>query len=113
MRQSLLTVFLSCRKKILESKLDFKWHTLLRMEQGFSKEHFQMAYKAGLRLIFFGAESGAQPTLDLMRKGTKVAVMQRLLTDSHKAGIANHVAIITDFPGDNCIEETFTFLEKK
>jgi hypothetical protein len=46
-----------------------------------------------------------------MSKGLKVETMSLVLQQSHKAGIANHVFIITNFPGDKHIEKTVEFVK--
>lgn len=102
---------LSLSEKILESGLDIKWFALLRLEDGFSRRHFECAYRAGLRMASFGIESGDQETLDRMRKGINLASMSRVLKESHDAGIWNNTFAIADFPGEGHVERTIAFIQ--
>jgi len=57
--------------------------------------------ESGLVSISFGIESGNQRILDSMRKGTKVDIVQKVLSESRQAGIKNIVFIMFGFPGED------------
>ncbi|MFH0816880.1 MAG: B12-binding domain-containing radical SAM protein [Methanobacteriota archaeon] len=62
---------------------------------------FNKLRETGLVAISFGAESGNQRMLDLMRKGTRVDDVKKVLSESHNAGIKNIVFIMFGFPGED------------
>ncbi|MCK4260736.1 MAG: radical SAM protein [Halanaerobiales bacterium] len=91
------------------------WSCDLRFEHSFMDEElFTKAYKSGLRVIFFGLESGCQRVLNLMNKGTKIEDIQKILSLSAKTGIWNHLFGIFGFPTETQKEFEITkrFLEK-
>ena len=59
---------------------------------------FRKLNEMGLKSIMWGVESGSDRILSLIRKGTNVADMAKVLADSHKAGIKNIAYIIFGFP---------------
>ena len=67
--------------------------------------NFEKLRKSGLTSISFGVESGNQRILDSMRKGTGVEHIQKVLAESHEAGIKNIVFIMFGFPGED--EDSF------
>jgi hypothetical protein len=73
---------------------------------------FDKLRESGLVSISFGVESGNQRVLDLMRKGTKVDIIKKVLSESHQAGVKNIVFIMFGFPGetDASFMDTMTFL---
>jgi tRNA A37 methylthiotransferase MiaB len=64
--------------------------------------------------ISFGVESGNQKILDLMRKGTNVKDIKKVLCESHQAGIKNIVFIMFGFPGEDkeSFMDTINFLKE-
>lgn len=50
----------SIAKEILRRDLKIYWSCLCRLDKQHNKETFQLAYKAGLRIISFGLENGSQ-----------------------------------------------------
>src|SRR3989338_1660088 len=77
---------------------------------GISKE----LYAGGLRSVSWGVESGSQRILDLMKKGTDIQKVPKVLKESHEAGIQNILYIMFAFPTETKEEfmETINFLEK-
>lgn len=71
-------------------------------------------YRSGARVIMWGVESGSQRVLDAMRKGTRTEDMERVLRDSHRAGIWNLLFVLFGFPSETRAEweETLAFLER-
>ncbi|MBI2266637.1 MAG: B12-binding domain-containing radical SAM protein [Armatimonadetes bacterium] len=66
------------------------------------------------RAIFFGAESGSDRVLSLMKKGTTVAQNQRVLDDCKRLGIQVEASFVIGFPGEKAgdLEMTLEFIEK-
>lgn len=84
------------------------------MDKQHNKETFQLAYKAGLRIISFGLENGSQKVLDLMNKGIELEIAQRVIRNSSEAGIWNNIYLMLGFPGETeeDIQHTKKFLEE-
>ncbi|MCX5713907.1 MAG: radical SAM protein, partial [Candidatus Omnitrophica bacterium] len=61
--------------------------------------------KSGCICLAYGMESGSQKVLDLMRKGFKVEDAQRVIRDTHEAGIDTVANFMFGFPGEQ--EEDF------
>lgn len=101
-------------KEILKRGLRIYWSCLCRLDKQHTKEIFQLAYKAGLRIISFGLENGSQKVLNLMNKGIDLHVAQRIIKDSSDAGIWNNIYLMLGFPGEveEDIQCTKTFLEE-
>jgi hypothetical protein len=99
---------------LLDAGLEIYWFSLARLENGFTREILDLAYRAGLRVISWGMESGSQNVLDLMNKGTRAVFAQRVLRDSAAAGIWNHAFAMFGFPGETeeNVEETLRFVEQ-
>lgn len=63
-----------------------------------SQDVLKKAYESGCRWIYFGVESFTQRLLDLMRKGTKVDDILRIIRWCRKLGIAPYVSHFWGFP---------------
>jgi radical SAM superfamily enzyme YgiQ (UPF0313 family) len=72
------------------------------------------AQKAGFSDLSFGVESGSDKVLKLMNKNYTAKTASKVLQYSFDAGIINHVAIMTDFPGETerDFKNTLKFIEK-
>jgi radical SAM superfamily enzyme YgiQ (UPF0313 family) len=70
-------------------------------------------HAGGLRCLQFGLESGNQRILDLMRKGTKIDKVPRILRDLHDNGIISQVSWFSGFPTETSEEfqDTVRFFE--
>jgi len=77
---------------------------------GFTAKRLQKMAKAGVRQIRWGVESAHPRVLKLMRKGTTVPAMTRVLGQARDAGIWNHACFILGFPTETR-EEAETTLE--
>lgn len=104
----------SIAEEILRRDLKIYWSCLCRLDKQHNKETFQLAYKAGLRIISFGLENGSQKVLDLMNKGIELEIAQRVIRNSSEAGIWNNIYLMLGFPGETeeDIQHTKKFLEE-
>ena len=104
----------SISETIIQNKLNITWTSLARFDKNFDKTIFSLAYNAGLRMLTYGLESGSQSVLHRMNKGTNLKEIQRILSESSKAGIWNNVFLMFGFPGETLEEfkETLGFLER-
>ncbi|HLG13552.1 MAG TPA: radical SAM protein [Blastocatellia bacterium] len=98
---------------IIDSGLDIRWASELRMEKIFSPERCEKMIKSGCVCISFGMESGNQRILDLIDKGTKVSHMAETMKNFASAGVAVQLMAFTDFPTETPAEknETFNFVQ--
>lgn len=88
-------------EKLIELNLGVKWETACRLEKGFKdKDLCKLLYKSGCRSLSFGLESGSQKVVDLMNKGYDIADVDVILKNVSDAGIAIHIYLMTDFPGE-------------
>lgn len=80
---------------------------------GFTPELFEKAFGAGLRVLMWGLESGSERVLGLMRKGTRIEEVGKILSASHEAGVWNLVFVLFGFPTETEAEwrSTLDFLE--
>lgn len=62
---------------------------------------FKTIRDSGCVCLFFGVESGSQPVLNLMRKGTTTEQITRAIGSAREAGIFTVASIIYPAPGDN------------
>ncbi|MBW3015251.1 radical SAM protein [Candidatus Woesearchaeota archaeon] len=105
------------KKRLLEIAESFKglgvkWMCQLK-PAGFDIETLRKLKEAGLEMVIWGVESGSQRVLNMMRKGTVVGEISKVLNDSKKAGIKNVVYIMFGFPTETKSEflKTIKFLE--
>lgn len=94
--------------------LNIKWTCQLKPTKDFDFETLKKLKESGLVMIMWGVESGSQRILDLIKKGTKINDIKKVLSDSHKAGIKNIAYIIFGFPTETKKEflDTIAFLEE-
>jgi radical SAM superfamily enzyme YgiQ (UPF0313 family) len=80
----------------------------------FTADRLRLLYRAGVRMIRWGVETGHPRILKLMNKGTRLGESLRVLRDASEAGIWNHATIIFGFPTETPEEarETVSFLER-
>lgn len=101
-------------KKIIESNLSVKWSTDARLDKNLTYDILELASKSGLSVIFFGLESINDRVVELIDKGTRLDITQRIVEDVKKAGIASHMFFICGFPTETIMEyqETVNFIER-
>ncbi|MFT4297999.1 MAG: GNAT family N-acetyltransferase, partial [Candidatus Woesearchaeota archaeon] len=99
--------------KIMKS-LNVKWMCQLKPSKDLTKKILQELNDSGLKAVIWGVESASSKVLKLMKKGITKEVADKVLKDSHSAGIKNVVYIMFGFPTETKVEfkETIEFLEK-
>jgi len=85
-------------EELLSKDMDAKWTAFTRLEKQFTPPLLSRMYEAGCRILYFGLESANPRILKLMDKGTDIETAHRILSDSHHAGIWNHVYVFFGFP---------------
>lgn len=94
--------------QILESGLNIRCSTNIRLEQQFTPELCRKMAAAGFRLLSLGLESSCERVLDLMSKGTSKDTAIEVCRNVFGAGIWNHVYLMLGFPGETLEEATET-----
>jgi hypothetical protein len=91
------------------------WHGFARFERELIEPEFASSLAAaGCSMLQLGLESGSQPLLDRMGKGTRVADASRILSNLARAGIAAYVYVMLGAPGETeaDAERTRSFLSE-
>jgi hypothetical protein len=89
------------------------WHGFARFERELLVPGFAPSLAAaGCSMLQLGLESGSQPLLDRMGKGTRVADASAILSNLSRAGIVSYVYVMLGAPGETeaDAERTRTFL---
>ena len=92
-------------EKIIENNLKINWYCDLRLED-INEEVFKNAYKAGLKMVLWGFESGSKRIMDLINKGIDTDKRYEILKRASDAGIFNFAYVFTGFPTES-YEEAF------
>jgi hypothetical protein len=95
-------------------KLGAKFACQLRPTADYNEEKLKILRKNGLDFVIWGVESGNDRVLEKIRKGTNVADIEKVLKNSHKAGIRNVLYIMFGFPTETKEEfmDTINFLQR-
>ena len=104
-------------KRLAELSEAFKgnsWTCQLKPLPEFDLPLFKKLRESGLKMIMWGVESGNDRILSLMNKGTSSKCIEKVLKDSHDAGIKNIVYMMFGFPTETREEfkETIDFLSR-
>ncbi|MBQ4568977.1 MAG: B12-binding domain-containing radical SAM protein [Ruminococcus sp.] len=100
--------------EIISRGIDIRWRNDARFDKAMDAETLKLAYKAGLRVLFFGLESYNERVLNLINKGIKLEWVEPVLHASKEAGIFNHVYLIEGFPTETKEEfaDTLSFAQR-
>lgn len=100
-------------QSLIREKLNkIRWSANSRADVDY--ETMSLMHKAGCRLFCVGFESGNQAILDNIRKGTRIAVIERFVKDARRAGIMIHGCFMVGNRGETAetLEETLRFAKK-
>jgi len=89
---------------IIERELKFIWGGYARIDKALTPELLKKMRKAGVVYLSFGLESGSQKVLDLMNKRFTIEEAERVIRDTHNAGIDVHLNIIIGFPNEDSVD---------
>jgi radical SAM superfamily enzyme YgiQ (UPF0313 family) len=78
--------------------LKITWTCQLRPTKELDKKTLETLYSSGLRMIIWGVESGNDRILELMKKGTNVNDITKVIKHSKLAGMKNVLYIMFGFP---------------
>jgi radical SAM superfamily enzyme YgiQ (UPF0313 family) len=77
-----------------------QWGGCMRFEKVLDYDLLAQAHRGGLAMVLYGLESASQNVMDLMIKGTQLPTIDRVLRESHDAGVWNHTFFFFGFPGE-------------
>lgn len=100
---------------IIREKLDVTLYSNARLEEGFCNEQLlNKLHRAGVRALQWGYESASERICNLMNKNVNFDKREKILEMTHKAGIANLIFIMFNFPSETEQEADMTihFLKK-
>jgi anaerobic magnesium-protoporphyrin IX monomethyl ester cyclase len=100
-------------EELIRRNADFRFHCMGRPTPENTARRLEKLYRAGLRWVSWGVETGSQRLLDLCGKGTFVHEIADVLKHSGSAGINNLLMMMFGLPTgtDEDLEQTFRFLE--
>ncbi|GEM_PF-665295 len=96
---------------LIENNIKIRWTAMTRLEKEFDEELLALIKGSGCVMLDFGLESVRQRVLDLANKGTKTEVINRIIRDGKKIGLATYYQIMVGIPGETSKEawETLRF----
>lgn len=83
-----------------EHNLDVNWGGMIRFEECMTKEYLEMMHGAGCHMLMFGLETISPYVQDIIKKGTEIPLVWRILRDCKEVGINVHLFIILGVPGE-------------
>lgn len=96
-------------RALIEEELDVRWMADFRLESSFKTEAVALFARAGCRGAAFGMESADQVVIDLIKKGTKVDRLGRIVDAFVAAGVPVQLMGFTGFPGESRAQAETTF----
>lgn len=89
-------------------------HVDQRADNGLSRRDLMAAVEGGMRRVSFGLETGSQPLLDRMQKGSSVERNAGFIRDAHEAGLSIRCTMFKGYPGETAqdMEATERFLDR-
>lgn len=98
---------------LIKTETDIMWDALAR-PTNFNKKLLNKILEAGCVKLRYGVESGSNKILKHMRKGFSVENVEKVLKNSHKAGIWNHLFFIAGYinENDHDISQTVDFMKR-
>ncbi|MBI5882380.1 MAG: UPF0489 family protein [Elusimicrobia bacterium] len=100
--------------RLIQEDFAVPWWTMARLDNGFTRDIFDLAREAGCKQVNFGFESASDRVCGLVLKGNKQAVSERVIRDCHAAGVAVGLQTIFGLPGETVEEglETVAFISE-
>lgn len=102
-------------ERIAAEGLEVNWFADTKFYDHYGRpDYVKLLHDSGLRCLQFGLESANQRVLNLMRKGTKIENVPRILRILHEQGIISQVSWFAGFPTETSEEfqDTVRFFEE-
>jgi len=102
-------------ESIICNKLDIRWLSYFRFEEGLNKDRLDKIYLAGGRVLEVGLESASENVLELMNKRISMNATKRIIEDASKRGFLLKLFMFHGYPGENIneLKETIEFTQKR
>jgi anaerobic magnesium-protoporphyrin IX monomethyl ester cyclase len=99
---------------VIQSYLNKEWEGLAVIRPDMTPQFLKKLKKSGCYSLGYGLESGSQKVLDSIRKNITIADAERVIRETHDAGIGVVVNFMMGFPGeDNAdFKESIQFLRR-
>ena len=99
---------------IKERDLHINCFIMARLETGFDEETLRSMYASGCRIVFWGYEAYCEEVMQKINKGIDCGQREHILRSAYDAGIWNHVAFMTGFPGETVpqAQKTVAFVQQ-
>jgi len=106
--------FRDLAQAIINKGIEISYAAYAKPTREFDTDLFKLIHRSGGRVIMWGVESASQRVLNLMRKGTRIKEVEKVLQDARHAGLMNLIFIMFGFPTETEAEfnETLNFLRK-
>jgi len=106
--------FRKLAKKIISAGLDIRYSAYGKPVKNFDGQTLKTIHDSGCRLILWGLESASQRILDIMKKGTKIKDVEKVIRTASETGIKNLLFVMFGFPGETEDEFlcTISFLQR-
>ena len=99
---------------IIENKLNIRWTSYAAIREGMSPELCKKIHESGCRYICYGMESASDVVLKKMNKRYTSDLAEKVIRNTHNAGIGTGINIIIGHPGESEKEfrKTCAFVER-
>ena len=87
-------------EELLKNDIKVSFFCDARLENGFTSDLMKLAYKAGLKMVLWGFESGSKKIMKLINKGIDIDNRYNILRNARNAGIFNFAFIFFGFPAE-------------
>jgi len=106
--------FRDLAQAMVDEEIEIFYAAYAKPTRKFDLDLLKLIYRSGGRVIMWGVESASQRILNLMRKGTRIEEVERVLQCAKRAGLMNLIFIMFGFPTETEAEfyETLNFLER-
>jgi len=100
--------------QIIDEGLTIHYGAYAKPLKTFSTDLCRLMHRSGCRVLQWGVEAASQRILNLMGKGTDIHEVEKVLSNSSKAGIYNLTFILFGFPSETTeeLQQTLTFLDR-
>jgi len=99
---------------IIANGLKINWGGMALIREEMDSALLKKMAKAGCNCMGYGLESGSQKIIDRIGKGFRMDTAEKVIRDTHNAGIETILAIIIGFPGetDKDFDDTLKFIQR-
>lgn len=99
---------------LIKKKLNIKYSIYARLEDEFDYKTLKKLKKSGCLIIHYGLDSASEKILKYINKGITLNIAEKVIKNTHKAGINNFVYLILGHPTETVedLENDIAFVKK-